>query len=82
MNPQIMQLKIKLAESQKEFKEISLKVTRLFNELSSYICPWFGNDVESIEAEKIEQIGDEMIKYKNRLCELKKLIAELEKELG
>lgn len=82
MMPQIMQIKIKLAESEKEFKEISLKVARLMNELQSYLNPWFGTDVESIEAEKIEQIGDEMIKHKNRLIELKNLVAELNKALG
>ncbi len=82
MNPQIMQMKIKLAECKKEFKEKSIKVTRLFQELGTLYNPWFGENVESIEAEKISQIAKEMTDLKTDLLALQSTIKTLKKELG
>lgn len=82
MIPQIMQIKIRLAESEKEYKEISFKVTRLMHEMNTCYNPWFGEDVESIKAEEVKQIGADLVDCKTRLIELKALITELKRELG
>ncbi|MBO5385293.1 hypothetical protein J6A64_03165 [bacterium] len=81
-NQYIMQLRIQLSGAKKEFKEHKIKIARLLNELQANINPFFGDDVESINAEAIEQIGDELLKCRDKAVELQSQIKEITKDLG
>ena len=81
-NAYIMQLRIQLSGAKKEFKECKIKIARLLNELQANINPFFGNDVENINAEAIEQIGDELLKCRDKAVELKSQINQITKDLG
>lgn len=82
MNPMIMQLKIRLAEKQKDYNEYKLKASRLIFELQSNINPYFGDELELLKAEEIEQIGDEMLIVKNKMIEFQKEIKNIKNQLG
>lgn len=80
-NPIIMQMHIDLQKAKKDYKEYELKAMRLITELQSYASPYFTSPDE-LEAERIEQIGDELLVVKERLIEIKNRINTLKKELG
>lgn len=77
-----MQLRIELSSAKKEFKELKIKIARLLNELQNNINPFFGDDVENINAEAIEQIGDELLLCRDKALELKNKINQISKDLG
>lgn len=81
MNPIIMQMKVEEQRLKKEITELKIKTARLVNELASYIGTYYG-DFENIDAEKIEQIGDELLLVKNQLLEASQKISKIKKELG
>lgn len=81
-NQYIMQLRIELSSAKKEFKELKIKIARLLNELQININPFFGDDVENINAEAIEQIGDELLLCRDKALELKNKINKISKDLG
>ncbi len=81
MNPLIMQMQIDLQSAKKEYRECELKAMRLITELQGYASPYFASPDE-LEAEKIEQCGDELLLVKTKLIELQKRINTLKKELG
>lgn len=81
-NPIILHLKMQLSAVQKEYQELNLKMIRKINELSKYVNPFYGEDIESICADEIEQIGDEMKDLKVRLLNTKQQIKRLKAELG
>lgn len=77
-----MQLKIRLAQKQKDYNEYKLKASRLIFELQSNINPYFGDELELLKAEEIEQIGDEMLIVKNKMIEIQKEIKNIKNQLG
>ena len=81
-NPLIMQLKVRLSKEKKELKELELKMLRAMNELSGYVNPFFGEDYESIRADEIEQIGDEIRNLKEKMIAERIQIKLIDKELG
>jgi hypothetical protein len=81
MNSFITNLKIELAKSNKEKREIEIKIKRCFVELSNYINPFF-KSAKDIKADEIEQIGDDLQSLKLVLEKLENRIIELEDELG
>ncbi len=81
-NPIIMQIKIELAKTKKEFKELQIKLTRLLYELQTRINPYFGENPAEIKAEEIKQIADELLDCRNNAVELNEKIAALNKDLG
>lgn len=81
MNSFITNLKIELAKSNKEKREIEIKIKRCYVELSNYINPFFKN-AKDIKADEIEQIGDELKNLKFELENLEDKIRELQNELG
>lgn len=82
LNPQIMQAKIKLAETQKAYKENKIKLMRIMYELQNNLNPYIGDDIENLKAEEIEQAGDELLQLKNELLEQKQLIKTIKADLG
>ena len=81
-NQYIMQLRIELSGAKKEFKELKIKIARLLNELQININPFFGDDIENINAEAIEQIGDELLLCRDKALELKNKINQISKDLS
>ncbi len=81
-NQYIMQLRIELSGAKKEFKELKIKIARLLNELQTNINPFFGDDIENINAEAIEQIGDELLLCRDKALELKNKINQISKDLS
>lgn len=81
MNSFITNLKIELAKTNKEKREIEIKIKRCFVELSNYINPFF-KSAKDIKADEIEQIGDDLQSLKLVLEKLENRIIELEDELG
>lgn len=80
---QIMQIKIELAKKEKEFKEAKLQMKRKFAELQSFIKPYFtDNEIKFIQADAIEQVGDEIQALKLRLLELQQDIEQIKRDLG
>jgi|GEM_PF-4427134 len=77
----MQQYKIELSKTLKEFKELKIKLVRLLNELAENINPFFGEDIESISAEQIEQAADELLETKKKAIEVQKKIKGLEREL-
>ena len=82
LNPQIMQAKIKLAETQKAYKENKIKLKRVICELQNNLNPYFGDDIESLKADEIEQAADELLSLKALLIEQKALIHAIMQDLG
>lgn len=76
-----MQMQIDLQKAKKDYQEHELKAMRLITELQSYASPYFTSPDE-LEAERIEQIGDELLIVKERLIEIQKRINTLKNELG
>ena len=81
MNPLIMQMKIEREKLKKQITELKIKIARLVNELSVYVGTYYGN-LEEIDAEKIEQIGDELLKVKTEVIDLNIKLNNINKELG
>lgn len=81
MNPLIMQMQIDLQTAKKEYQEYELKAMRLITEIQGYALPYFKSP-ELLEAEKIEQCGDELLIVKDKLIEIQTRINTLKKELG
>lgn len=77
-----MQAKIKLAETQKAYKENKIKLMRIMYELQNNLNPYIGDDIENLKAEEIEQAGDELLQLKNELLEQKQLIKTIKADLG
>lgn len=80
-NPLIVQLKIKETALNKKFQEIKIKIARLMNELSVYVGTYYG-DFEEIDAEKIKQIGDELVAAKIEVTDLSQKLKNIKKELN
>ncbi|MGN0015238.1 MAG: hypothetical protein ACI37T_07470 [Candidatus Gastranaerophilaceae bacterium] len=80
-NPLIVQLKIKETATNKKIQEIKIKIARLMNELSVYVGTYYG-DFEEIDAEKIKQIGDELVAAKNEVTDLTQKLKNIQKELN
>lgn len=80
-NSLIFQLKIKKSKLEKELNEYSIKITRLLNELAGLSCPYF-ESISDIEAEKIEQIGDELKKVQFEALEVQETLKKISKDLG
>ena len=81
-NPIIMQLRMQLETVKKAYKEDELKLIRAINELSDYVNPFFGDDLDLLKADEIEQVGDEIKALKEKLVEKQILIKRLKTELG
>lgn len=81
MNPMIMRLKMQKTKLEKEYKEYKLKALRCINELQN-ANPFFGDNIHLIEAEKLEQSGDELLIVKNKLLELQQEIKNIDTQLG
>ena len=81
MNPIITNLQIELSKSNKELKELKIKVIRLMNELQSNINPYFGDDFNEINAVEIEQIGDELLECKEKAVKLQQKISKIKGDL-
>lgn len=81
MNPIIIQLKTQKAKLEKEYKEYKIKALRCINELQN-ANPFFGDNIHLIEAEKLEQSGDELLIVKNKLLELQQEIKDINTQLG
>ena len=79
-NPLIMQLKIKETALSKKVQELKIKIARLVNELSVYISTYYG-DADEIDAEKIKQIGDELLETKTELTDYSEKLKKVQKEL-
>lgn len=77
-----MQAKVKLAQTEKEYKENKIKLMRIFHELQNNVNPYFGDDIESIKADEIEQAADELLTLKGILLEQKALIQTIKQDLG
>jgi hypothetical protein len=73
---------MELAKTKEEVKEKRLKAFRLINEILSATKKYFGDDIELLEAEQIEQAGDELLCVKKELLELNRKIKHLTAELG
>lgn len=65
----------------KQLLESNIKTARLVNELSVYVGTYYGK-AEDIDAEKIEQIGDELLATKNEVCSINDKLKKINKELG
>ena len=73
---------MRLAQKQKDYNEYKRKASRLIFELQSNINPYFGDELELLKAEEIEQIGDEMLIVKNKMIEFQKEIKDIKNQLG
>lgn len=82
MNPIVMQLKCDLAQGKKDFDECKIKILRIIHELQSNLNPYFGDDIEKIKAQEIEQAADELLDFCNKAVELKTKIKKMEADLG
>ncbi len=80
-NPIIMQLKMELAKTKKDFQELQIKLTRLLYEMQSRINPYFGDNPAEIKAEEIKQIAVELLQCRNDASTLKTKIENLKKDL-
>lgn len=81
INPAIMQLRIELSNSKKEFSAQEIKLKRLFWELQRFANPYYAS-IEEIKADEILQCAEDMTKTKNFLLDLNKKIKTLKEELG
>lgn len=76
-----MQLKIQLAKNEKEYKEYKIKALRCISELQN-ANPFFGDNIDLINAEQLEQSADELLLVKNKLKQLQKEINDIKNQLG
>ena len=73
---------------EEEVADLTAKIENVQAELKTEqerienIISVFGDDVESINAEAIEQIGDELLKCRDKAVELQSQIKEITKDLG
>ena len=81
MSNLITQYQIELSRSKKELQEQKIKIVRLMNELSERINPFFGDDIETIKAEEIKQISDELLEIRQKAIETQKKVKEIEAQL-
>ena len=81
INPAIMQLRIELEQTKKEFQENELKLKRLFYELQNLINPFY-KSIQEIKAEEIEQSADELLRLKAALLQLQTKINDIKAQLG
>lgn len=81
MNSFIFQLKTELASAQIEYKELKIKAVRCIYELQQ-ANPYFGDDIDLIPAEQLEQSADELLQVKNKLKEVQQKINEIKAQLG
>ncbi len=81
INPAIMQLRIELEQTKKEFQENELKLKRLFYELQNLINPFY-KSIQEIKAEEIEQSADELLTLKAALLQLQTKINDIKAQLG
>ncbi|MBQ8475610.1 hypothetical protein IJ531_00955 [bacterium] len=80
-NSLIMQLKIEKTKAQRELDELNIKITRLLNELATKSCPFF-EDISEIDAQGIEQAGDELYEVQQKALALQNKIKKISSELG
>lgn len=81
INPVIMQLRIELEQTKKEFQENELKLKRIFYELSNLINPFY-KSIQEIKAEEIEQSADELLALKANLLQQQAKIEDIKTQLG
>lgn len=81
MNSFIMQLRTQLAKNEKEYKEYKIKALRCINELQN-ANPFFGDNIDLINAEQLEQSADELLLVKNKLKQLQKEMNDIKNQLG
>lgn len=81
INPAIMQLRIELEQTKKEFQENELKLKRLFYELQNLINPFY-KSIQDIKAEEIEQSADELLALKATLLQQQTKINDIKAQLG
>ena len=81
LNQTIMQLKIELANAEKQKYECEVRVKRCFLQLSTLVNPYYSHPNE-INAEEIEQTGDDLLKLKYELIKLTNKIKDIETQLG
>lgn len=81
INPAIMQLRIELEQTKKEFQENELKLKRLFYELSTLLNPYYKH-IKDIKAEEIEQSADELLALKTILLKQEEKINDIKTQLG
>ena len=81
INPAIMQLRIELEQTKKEFQENELKLKRLFYELQNLINPFY-KSIQEIKAEEIEQSADDLLTLKAALLQLQTKINDIIAQLG
>lgn len=80
-NPVILKLRVEKQKLIKQQNELEIKIARLFNELSGYCCTFY-EDIYDLEAEKIEQIGDDILETKLSAVKVKEAIKKITKSLG
>lgn len=76
-----MQLKTELASAQTEYKELKIKAVRCIYELQQ-ANPYFGDNIDLIHAEQLEQSADELLLVKNKLKEVQQKINDIKTQLG
>lgn len=81
MNNLIMQLKIEKSKAENDLRELSIKITRLLNEIAEKSCPFF-DDFSEIDAPGIEQAADELLQTQKKAVEVQEKIKKINKELG
>ena len=81
INPAIMQLRIELEQTKKDFQENELKLKRLFYELQNLINPYY-KTIQDIKAEEIEQSADELLALKATLLKLEEKMNSIKSQLG
>lgn len=81
VNPAIMQLRIELEQTKKDFQENELKLKRLFYELQNLINPFY-KSIQEIKAEEIEQSADELLALKATLLKLEEKMNSIKSQLG
>ena len=78
----IQQYQMELSKAEKELFEYKLKITRLVNELYECASPFYCDNIETIKAMEIEQIGDELLDIKGKALEVQNKIKRIKSELG
>lgn len=81
LNQQIMQAKIKLAQTEKDYKELKLKIFRLMSEIQGIVNPYFGDNLNAVKVDELKQIVEELEKAKQSALEKKELINSIKEDL-
>lgn len=81
MHPMILQLKTLKAKLKKEYDELKIKALRCIYELQNANA-YFGDEPELIEAEKLEQAGDELLIVQDKMIKLQHEIKKIDAQLG